>query len=247
MSRLRESILTIGGFDPSGGAGVLADVKTFEQHKLTGLSVLTCNTVQSENQFLSIHPIEKEIVLNQLELMLKSYTIKWCKIGLINDIDLLRETVRILKKNDVRILLDPILKASAGFDFDRDITSLLSIIDEVDWLMPNANEILTISGLSNVQEASEMMSQRCNVYLKGGHLDADLGKDYVYMDGSMAFSLNPMTKRASEKHGSGCILAAALVANLTKGYTIKNACVRSKDYVSKCLDSNLTKLSFHKR
>ena len=63
-------ILTIAGFDPSGGAGILADIKTFEQHKCIGMGVQTANTIQTENEFLSVNWIDENVVLKQLEMLL---------------------------------------------------------------------------------------------------------------------------------------------------------------------------------
>ena len=74
MSKKNNYILTIAGFDPSGGAGILADVKTFEQNKCIGMAVQTANTIQTEDEFLSVNWVNEDIVIKQLEKLLIKYT-----------------------------------------------------------------------------------------------------------------------------------------------------------------------------
>ena len=92
----RAYILSIAGFDPSGGAGSLADIKTFEQHKLQGLSVVTANTIQTENEFISVNWIEVDVVFQQLDILLDRYKIRYAKIGLIKDASTLKKILGIL-------------------------------------------------------------------------------------------------------------------------------------------------------
>ena len=83
MPKVRPYCLTIAGFDPSGGAGILADCKTFEQNKTQGLAVITANTLQTEDSFKRVDWMTDEIILEQLNLLLDRYKIRFIKIGLI--------------------------------------------------------------------------------------------------------------------------------------------------------------------
>ena len=77
--------MSVGGFDPSGGAGVIADVKTFEQLRLIGLSVLTSNTIQTEDHFESVNWIEEQAIVRQLNLLIERYSPLYFKIGLVEN------------------------------------------------------------------------------------------------------------------------------------------------------------------
>jgi len=83
MSEIRPFVLTIAGFDPSGGAGVLADVKTVEQHQVYGLAIITGNTIQTENEFLKMEWIPIDFVLESIEILFNKYEIKAVKIGIV--------------------------------------------------------------------------------------------------------------------------------------------------------------------
>ncbi|MGE0568967.1 MAG: hydroxymethylpyrimidine/phosphomethylpyrimidine kinase [Bacteroidia bacterium] len=243
MSKLRPYILSIGGFDPSGGAGILADIKTFEQHKLLGLAVNTANTIQNEDEFLSVNWLSEELIISQLKTLANKYKIDFVKIGLIPSYSLLksiRETT-----NCQTLLLDPIFSASAGYDFKTSVDELMISIDCVDILTPNWEEIQIIYPNTDPIEASKKLSEKVTVYLKGGHNSKDLGKDYLFQKGQMK-AYRSKTKRASKKHGSGCVFSSALLSNLAKGKSLHQSCLKAKQYISKALDSNTTKLSYHK-
>ena len=99
MPKVRPYCLTIAGFDPSGGAGVLADIKTFEQNKVQGLAVITANTIQTEDSFEKINWIEESMVVDQLMTLLNRYEIKFVKIGLIQSGEFLEKIISLLNKH----------------------------------------------------------------------------------------------------------------------------------------------------
>ncbi|MDB0599636.1 bifunctional hydroxymethylpyrimidine kinase/phosphomethylpyrimidine kinase [Tenacibaculum maritimum] len=115
----KQYILTIAGLDPSGGAGITSDIKTFEAHNAYGLSVCTAITVQHDLSFKSCTWMAKNLILSQIDILFERFTINVVKIGIIQSWEFLLEVVQKLKelKKEVKIILDPILKASTGFDF----------------------------------------------------------------------------------------------------------------------------------
>ena len=237
MGRTRRHILTIAGFDPSGGAGVLADVKTFEQLKVYGQAVITANTIQSADQFLSVNWVDQQLVLEQLKLILKTTDFDFVKIGLVRDLAQFNELVDLLYQHNpkVKIIWDPVLKASAGFEFHQ---NLKVDLQRVFLMTPNLDEIKAFG--DPVEVASD-----CNVLLKGGHAEEEKGIDLLYTKGKQ-FKFKPKNTEVEEKHGSGCVLSSAITAFLAKGYPLNKACLRGKDYVTKVLGSNPTKLGYHK-
>src|SRR5690606_20335086 len=112
-------ILTIAGHDPCGGAGITSDIKTFEAHGLYGLSVCTAITVQNDIEFKACHWISTENVLSQITILFDRYPIHIVKIGIVKSWQSLKHILDKLHQlnSEVKIILDPILKASAGFNF----------------------------------------------------------------------------------------------------------------------------------
>jgi hydroxymethylpyrimidine/phosphomethylpyrimidine kinase len=241
MEKHRIICLTIGGFDPSGGAGLLADCKVFEQFKIQGMAIQTCNTIQTEDQFLEVVWTPQSIILHQLETLLKRYKIQFVKIGLIENTTVLLsvlERLRIAPK--MTIVWDPVLKPSASNEinenrFTENITKILPLIDLITPNLPEYNVLFS-------DERQKLVSLK--IYLKGGHASIP-GKDQLFWnDKIFPFKLN--TKNCTSKHGSGCILSSAILCNIAKGYPTIKGLRKAKDYVERCLSSNSSLLSYHK-
>jgi hydroxymethylpyrimidine/phosphomethylpyrimidine kinase len=243
---LRKNILTIGGFDPCGGAGVLADIKTFEQHQLYGMAINTANTVQNDVRFNSVNWLDEELILNQLDVLLQNYSFEYVKLGLIPSFSLINRLHAKFKTQMPKFIWDPILTASAGFDMNHDCSEMENILRKVHFITPNWEEIKILSKEVDAVVGAEKLAKYCYVYLKGGHNSNDIGTDYLFAkDKQWSFKSNG--NRHSEKHGSGCVLSSALTANLALNYTIHSACLRAKVYVSTFLESNNTLLGYHKK
>ena len=246
MAGLRENVLVIGGFDPSAGAGVLADVKTLEQLKVYGMVVNTANTVQSGDSFLEVNWTSESLITKQLEVLLDSYKFKYAKIGLVPSLEILDRLLDRLAEKKIKVVWDPVLKASAGFDMQHDLSPLHSVLKKVAIITPNWMEAQQLAGIEDAQKAAEQLAQHCTVYLKGGHNEAAPGKDYLY-HGTQVKSLNPRAKRPTEKHGSGCVFASALTGYLALEYSLLKASLKAKTYISEVLDSNSELLGYHKK
>src|ERR1700729_4382873 len=108
---LRPYVLSIAGFDPSGGAGILADIKTFEAQQTLGLGVCSALTYQTENTFEGVTWVNKDTIIKQLAPLLKAYSIDYVKIGLIENMEVLNSIIDYLlgKNPSMRIIWDPIL------------------------------------------------------------------------------------------------------------------------------------------
>lgn len=249
MSRKRPICLTIAGFDPSGGAGLLADCKTFEQHKVLGMAIQTANTIQTEDSFLATHWEKHEVVLNQLDALLNRYRIHYFKIGLIENVALLQAVLKRIEAHSKKavVIWDPVVKASAvkneneneneaGGMIGERFDSWYSIETSLDlWITPNQMEY---------EQLFKGKENHFSIYLKGGHSE-NLGKDILYRKGK-EYHFQPKVKTNLEKHGTGCILSAAILANIALGYPTVKACLNAKRYLEKRLVSNETLLAYHK-
>lgn len=238
LNSTRPFVLTIAGHDPSGGAGLTADVKTFEQHKVYGFSVCTANTVQTENKFFAINWLNADLVIIQLETLLKEYPIEFFKIGIIENGELLLRVLDCIEKYSKKpfIIWDPILSASAGTGFHNSVEGIDEILSRVGLVTPNLKEAELLFGGNIPTSAS--------VLLKGGHGVGENSNDLLFQEGEEQVLKG---KRFSDfdKHGTGCILSAAILSNLALGLSVHEACLKGKEYLTKALISNSTLLAFH--
>lgn len=248
MQSPRPYVLTIAGFDPSGGAGVLADCKTFEQHGVYGFGVCTALTVQTDDKFINLHWLNAEQIIEQLQPLISKFDIVACKIGIINSPETLIEVIRFLKEHNpaIQIVWDPVLKASAGYDFHTVDTfhSLEAILAAVTLVTPNYNELQQLQSITKEELVKDDKARFCAVLLKGGHRADTLGTDTLYEPADSTV-INAGVKQAYPKHGSGCVLAAAITAQLAKGHSLKDACRLAKNYVETFLNSNQSLLGYH--
>ncbi|CAM1361770.1 Hydroxymethylpyrimidine/phosphomethylpyrimidine kinase [Tenacibaculum soleae] len=249
MLNKNNYILTIAGLDPSSGAGITSDIKTFEAHGLYGLSVCTAVTVQNDVDFKDCIWIDKTVIINQIKALFERFSISVVKIGIIESWDVSLEVIQTLKRLNpkIKIVLDPILKASAGFEFhtSKNLKTLEKVLDNCNFVTPNYNEIKALFPDKNIEETIEFIASKTNLYLKGGHRKDKKGWDEVYYNKIVQLNIPPIANKVSEKHGSGCVLSSALAANLASNFLIEDACKNTKLYVEEFLNSNDSLLGTH--
>ncbi len=249
MTKDKKYILSIAGFDPSSGAGLTQDIKTFEAHGLYGLSVCTAITVQNDVDFKQCKWTNPEIISAQIDTLFERFEISVVKIGIVESWEILLNILKQLKQlnPDIKIVLDPILKASADFDFhSKDHQSTLDAIwTYCNIITPNYDEIKRLYPELNIQETIEHISKLTNIYLKGGHREDKKGWDELYYNRIVMVNIPPNTETISEKHGSGCVLSSALASNLTLDIPLEDASKLAKYYTERFLNSNTSLLGNH--
>ena len=201
-----NTALTVAGFDPSGGAGVIADVLAMHSAGVHGLSVCTALTFKNEAEFEGVKWIENEDVVKQIEVLLRRYSPEWLKIGLVKDSGTIQSIVSVSKANGIKVLWDPILSASAGFVFhdESSYRRLEGVAALCDFLTLNSKEAALITGLQNAEEACRKLSENRYVLLKGGHRDLPQAEDVLFRNGELIKTFT--SQRGPDKHGTGCIL-----------------------------------------
>ncbi|WP_139958396.1 hydroxymethylpyrimidine/phosphomethylpyrimidine kinase [Flavicella sediminum] len=244
-------ILTIAGHDPSGGAGLTSDIKTFEAHNLYGLSVCTAVTVQNDIDFNNCHWISIDLILQQIETLFERFKINIVKIGIIQSWEVLSLVLDKLHSlnSEIKIVLDPIIKATAGFDFHTEENQ--DLLDEV-WkqcyiITPNYDEIQLLYPNLDIEDTLEHIASKTNIYLKGGHREDKKGWDELYHSGIVMVNIPPNVDKVSEKHGSGCVLSSSLTCNLAFGIELEDAAKNAKNYIEQFLNSNESLLGTHVR
>lgn len=242
-------VMSVAGFDPSGGAGVLADCKTFETIGVKSVAVNTANTVQTDEAFFSCDWVSEKLVLHQVDVLLDRFKVSVVKIGIIENIILLQKVISTVKEKfpSAKIIWDPILTASAGYQFHsveafpKAVKKLLPLIDLIT---PNYKEIRHFSTEKTVKAGIEAIIPFSNVLLKGGHRKA-VGLDELYSAGNHKVLLKPERIDCTEKHGSGCVLSAAIAAYFDITHNLEESCRQAKIYTENFLASTPNLIGKH--
>lgn len=247
----RPIVLSIAGFDPSGGAGILADIKTFEALSCYGLAVQTANTIQTDEEMRACYWTPFSTIKEQLEVVLSRFDIRVAKIGIVESGSVLEEIIKLLKQTnpEMKIILDPILFSSTNFDFHTEgnfKNDFSKVFDSIYLLTPNALELEKLYQNKSREEIIKLIAEKTNLLLKGGHIEEKKGMDTLFLKGGGVVNILPHEKCCTEKHGSGCVLSASIVAFLAKGCDLQLACKQAKIYVEEFLSSNSSLLGVHK-
>lgn len=246
MGEKRVSILSIAGFDPSGGAGILADIKTFEGNKVSGMGVVTAITFQNDIEFLDVKWIDTNEIIQQILTLKKRFDFEHIKIGLIKDLDALSEIIQLFKNDHVRIIWDPIVRATAGFEFHQsfDKTKLGDVMKSIFLITPNIDEAQFMTAMNDPMKAGLEIAKHTNVLLKGGHNNEEPGVDCLFTENGIE-KLFPEDNKIFAKHGSGCVLSSTIIANLAQGYDLYVSCKNAKKYVEDFLSSSPSLIGTH--
>lgn len=242
--------MSIAGFDPTGGAGLLGDIKCFEQHEVYGFGICSALTIQTDFDFFKNDWLDAGRIIDQMLPLLSHFPVAAVKIGLIKSIDVVLEVIACLKNQApaIKIIMDPVLKASAGYtfhDWENGLEQLLPVLNQIDLITPNYTEMLNLGGQDEAFTTARNWSAYCPVLLKGGHMETNTGTDFLFENG-LLHELKPASTKIYQKHGSGCVLSAAITAELAKTNTLLTACVQAKKYTAQFLNSNDTLLGYHK-
>ncbi|MDO6759697.1 hydroxymethylpyrimidine/phosphomethylpyrimidine kinase [Tamlana sp. 2_MG-2023] len=243
-------VLSIAGHDPSGGAGITSDLKTFEAHGFYGLTVCTAITIQNDTNFKQSIWTKPEVILLQIETLFERFEISVVKIGIIENwktLSLILDKLHELNPR-IKVVLDPVFKASSGFDFHyKESQEMLDKIWKQCFIItPNYDEIQSLYPNLNIKKTIEHISKFTRIYLKGGHRSDLKGWDELYYDRTSAIEIFPIYKTVYQKHGSGCVLSSSLACNIASNYPIKDAAINSKIYIETYLRSSKGLLGTHK-
>ncbi len=249
MQFYRPVVMSIAGLDPCGGAGLLADIKAFEQNKVYGLGVTTAQTLQTERHFFSIRWESGENIITATGQMLAHYEVMAVKIGIVQSISTLHQVVTAIFNFNpaIKIVVDPVIRSTTAFDFWQgrmDERLLEDVLQKITLLTPNYKEAAQLVPGAGAKEAANKLSHYCSVLLKGGHNEEEPGVDYLYHDGNV-WKLRPGEGKVFPKHGSGCVLSSAIAAGIALGLSLEEACRKAKVFTENFLTSNPSLLGYH--
>jgi hydroxymethylpyrimidine/phosphomethylpyrimidine kinase len=251
MSSAFPYVLSIAGLDPSGGAGLLADIKTFERFPVRGLGVTSAVTVQTHHRCLGVSWVSPSLLFAQIEAMLWEYHVEVVKVGIVESLELLYEIVSRLGRasRPIKVVWDPVFRASDGFEFmKRGQSDLIrKILSMVAVVTPNAEESKILAeGMACSVEASRALSELTAVVAKGGHCDTGVNVlDRLFVGGAETWRAESPRLAQGAKHGSGCVLSAALAAGLSLGLSPEAASEAAHQYTREYLASSSSLAGYH--
>lgn len=239
-------VMTIGGSDPSGGAGIQTDIKAFQSLGLHPVSILTSITVQNTQTVNHIFPLTPDLITAQIETIMQDIPIQYVKTGLLYQPDIAERVAQATKKYNWHLIVDPVLIATSGDTLsssDLVMTLKKTIIPLSDIITPNISEAASLIGSSiktveDIGQAARILKGfgAKNVIIKGGHLQGNKACDILY-DGTMVIK-QVLPKIPNKKaHGSGCTFSALMTGFLAKGFTVQESFFQAKPILWQMINS----------
>ena len=244
-----RTALTIAGSDSSGGAGIQADLKTFQAHGVFGMTAITAVTVQNTRKVYNIQEMRPEIVRGQISCLFDDMEIHALKIGMVSSTVLIETIADTLARQDLPpVVLDPVMISKSGYALlKKEAQSALvkHLFPLAEVVTPNIHEaeilikrpIETLGAMKDAAGDILTLGAR-KVVVKGGHLGDAQATDILY-DGKDFQELTGERIETRNTHGTGCTFSSAIAANLARGHAFFEAVERAKVYISGAIANSL--------
>ena len=228
-------VLCFSGHDPSGGAGIQADIEAVAAQGCAAATVVTCLTVQDTGNVTRLSPVAPELVAEQARVLLADIRVDAFKIGLIGDSAVAEAIAAVVREHpDLPLVMDPILAAGGGAELAG--PKLLSCIREkllprVTLLTPNSLEARRLSESRPLDRCAELLlAYGCKaVLITGGHEQGGEVRNRLYRRGQTPLTSN-WPRLPHSYHGSGCTLASSIAALLARGHPLESAVEQGQAY-----------------
>ncbi len=237
-----KTVLSIAGSDPSGGAGIQADLKTFCAYKVYGMAAITALTSQNTVGVDDVYPVPSAFLIKQLKAIYEDIRIDAVKIGMLGTMENVAAISQFLEDTKIsNVVLDPVLISTSGWTLlEEDAIRLLkeALFPHCTIVTPNLMEASILTGIkvtdvNSMKEAATDIFNKTgvqNVLIKGGHLE---GKATDILFDGKKFETYEAPRVPKPAHGTGCTLSAAIAAGLARGFDLKTSVSKAKDYVLK--------------
>ena len=226
-------VMSIAGVDPSAGAGVFADLKTFQAIGVYGTGIVTALTAQNPYKFFSTLPVSEEYIEEQIDSVMEAYEVEFVKTGMLYSPEIIKLVSKKVKEYDLKAVVDPVMVATSGGDLTReDLADALNryLLPQAILTTPNISEAEKLTGIDiNTKEDAIKASTeiKCDNIITGGHLD---GINTININGDVTIIKQELIE-TENLHGTGCNLSSAIVAYLAKNNDLKTSIIKSLDYV----------------
>jgi hydroxymethylpyrimidine/phosphomethylpyrimidine kinase len=238
--------LTIAGSDPSGGAGIQADLKTFHQFGVYGEAVITLLTVQNTQTVSRVECMAADLVVQQIEAVLEDIPPQAAKLGALGNVEIVEAVASLARTFTFPLVVDPVMisKHGAPLMAEEAKQAMLDHILPVAYLLtPNLPEAAALTGeqvttRDDMKRAAERLHSlgARNVLIKGGHLSG--AADDLLFAGGQFYEFPAQRIDTAHTHGTGCTYSAAITAGLAKGESIAEAVRKAKEFITRAIRTN---------
>ncbi len=245
--------LTIAGSDSGGGAGIQADLKTFQQRRVFGMTVITAITAQNTLGVTDIHPVPTATIAAQMAAIAEDFQPRAFKIGMLGTAEIIACVAEGIKQHDFGLcVLDPVMVAKGGAPLlQQSATQALieQLLPLADVLTPNLPEAEYLTGLKITDEnslrqaADKLLADGAKaVIIKGGHSENSVSSDctdYVFTAEGKDFQVSAPRFDTPHTHGTGCTFSACITAELAKGNDMQTAIRTAKAFINAAISHPL--------
>ncbi|MDG4519164.1 bifunctional hydroxymethylpyrimidine kinase/phosphomethylpyrimidine kinase [Streptococcus suis] len=239
--------LSIAGTDPTGGAGIMADLKSFQARSVYGMAVVTSVVAQNTKGVQLIRHLDQEILEEQLKSVFQDIVPDAIKTGMLAQVETIELVASYLAKQKCPYILDPVMVATSG---DRLIeedaiqalkTKLLPLATIITPNLPEAEVLVgrTLKSENDIMNAGRWIWKELgvkNVVIKGGHL-AKVASDYLFLEDGEISVISAARISTNHTHGTGCTYAAVITAELAKGRTVAQAVETAKRFITEAIQT----------
>lgn len=241
MSR-RPTVLCFSGHDPSGGAGIQADIEAIKAQGCHALSVITCLTRQDTHNVYEISPCSTLSIKQQAQTLFDDIEVNAIKVGLLGNAKIAQAISGILLEHpEMPVIFDPVLAAGGGYELASEhlldaIKRLLLPLTTI--ITPNTQEAERLTDTSSWSAAAKVLFNLGveHTLITGTHADSSAVTNRLFSRGKLN-TLHDWERLEYSYHGSGCTLASAFAANIAKGMAVEEACYQAQDYTWQSLNN----------
>lgn len=239
---MRATVLCFSGLDPSGGAGLQADIEAIGQSGAHAAIACTALTIQNTQQVYGFEATSKALLLAQANAVVGDLPIKCVKSGMLGTTDNISALAEfLLQHTDYQYVLDPVLVANSGGSLGDQATlvkAFSQLIPLATLITPNTVELRALSGEDDLEKATQKlfaMGAKA-ILVKGGHEETgDFIYNYLYVDGSLVYK-SKINRLAGQYHGSGCSLASYIAGRLAQGDELQQAVEQAEQWLYQVLE-----------
>lgn len=242
--------LTIAGSDSGGGAGIQADLKTFQELEVFGMSALTAVTAQNTMGVHGVYPMSVEAVVKQIEAIGDDIGADALKTGMLFNAEIIEAVAEIINKYRwENVVVDPVMIAKGGASLlQKEAISAMKkyLLPKALVITPNIPEaeVLTDMSIRTMEEKREAAKKLNdfgvkNIVIKGGHDENPSVSIDLLFDGHDFYTFESKRLNTKNTHGTGCTFSAAITAELAKGKDIHLAVTRAKDFIQAAIEDDL--------
>ncbi|OMP66186.1 bifunctional hydroxymethylpyrimidine kinase/phosphomethylpyrimidine kinase [Domibacillus epiphyticus] len=244
-----KKAMTIAGSDSGGGAGIQADLKTFQELGVFGTSAITAVTAQNTLGVHGVYPMSADAVEKQIDAVIQDIGLDALKTGMLFSTEIIEAVASKIKEHNItNVIVDPVMIAKGGAPLLQEEamgalkTSLLPLALVVTPNIPEAEAIsgVTIKSVEDKEKAAKVIASFGvkNVLIKGGHDEGNKTIDLLY-DGESFYTFTGQRIDTKDTHGTGCTFSAAMTAAIAKGGSVRVAAETAKQFIQAAIEDGI--------